>query len=76
MSTLNIHLTWRTAVKEIGKEFKDSYSDHEIVVSSHIVKKSEEQSLKGLEDNTVNPTSGIRILTNNSDSEFLSEVLN
>ncbi|CAH1422599.1 unnamed protein product [Lactuca virosa] len=60
-------------VKVIGKPLEDSDSDHEIVVSSHIIKKSEEQFLKGLEDNIVNPASGIGILTDDGDSEFPSE---
>ncbi|XP_023738812.1 uncharacterized protein LOC111886795 [Lactuca sativa] len=60
-------------VKVIGKALEDSDSDHEIVASSHIIKKSEEESLKGLEDNIVNPASGIGILTDDGVSEFPSE---
>lgn len=63
-------------VKVIGKALEDSDSDHEIVASSHIIKKSEEESLKGLEDNIVNPASGIGILTDDGVSEFPSEVIN
>ncbi|CAI9281218.1 unnamed protein product [Lactuca saligna] len=60
-------------VKVIGKALEDSDSDHETVVSSHMIKKSEEESLKGLEDNIVNPASGIGILTDDGVSEFPSE---